>query len=80
MGAIMAIQSMNIQMPKDLAYIGFDKTPLTDVFSPPITYIEQPLEEIAMQVANIMLEKLTTENVKPKTVTLSTKIHPGETV
>ncbi len=41
-----AIQRNNIHIPDDLLVIGFDGNEAFDFFSPPITYIEQPLMDI----------------------------------
>jgi len=81
MGAIMAIYNMNLSIPKDISFVGFDRTPFTDIFSPKLTFVEQPLEELAINAAEIMLNALKNEN-KPKPITkiLSAHIQLGHTI
>lgn len=53
-----AIQRNNIQVPNDLLVIGFDGNEAFDFFSPPITFIEQPLLEIGRQAVNAVLKQI----------------------
>jgi LacI family transcriptional regulator len=53
-----AIQRNNIQVPNDLLVIGFDGNEAFDFFSPPITFIEQPLQEIGRQAVNAVLKQI----------------------
>jgi Transcriptional regulators len=53
-----AIQRNNIQIPDDLLVIGFDGNEAFDFFSPPITFIEQPLPEIGRQAVNAVLKQI----------------------
>jgi len=74
MGAIMATYNMNLSIPKDISFVGFDRTPFTEIFSPKLTFVEQPLEELAVNAAEIMLNALKNEN-KPAAITKTLLAH-----
>jgi LacI family transcriptional regulator len=52
------IHSMGIQVPDDVAVISFDDHDVFELYTPSITAIAQPVEEIADNVINILLGKL----------------------
>ena len=89
LGAIIAINEAGIKLPGELSIIGFDNLQLSQVIKPRLTIITQPLEEIGMQVAAIILERLsgTVHSMElsgispaPSIVTLATHLQPGESV
>lgn len=53
-----AIRRNNLRVPDDLAVIGFDGNEAFDFFTPPITYIEQPLAEIGKEAVRILLDQI----------------------
>ena len=53
-----AIRKFNIKVPEDLAIIGFDGHEVFDFFQPTISYIKQPLEEMAKESVKILLEQI----------------------
>ena len=56
-----ALRDLNISIPNDIAVISFDECELFEMYSPPITVISQPFEEISINVINILLAKLSSE-------------------
>ena len=60
-----AIKKYDIKIPEELAIIGFDGHEAFDFFQPPLTYIEQPLEEMGKESVRILLEQI---NGSKKTV------------
>ena len=80
LGAIMAINDLQLTIPGDVALIGFDNLQLSKIVKPKLTIVEQPLEEIASSAAEIMLAALENKDMKPVVKTLSTKILIGESV
>lgn len=77
MDGLRAIQKMNIKVPEKLAIISFDDFELLEFSVPTITAIAQPLEEIAENIMNIMLSKLSnpTAERNNEQVILSTKLN-----
>lgn len=53
-----AIKKFNIKVPEDMAIIGFDGNEAFDFFYSPLTYIEQPIEEMAKESVRVLLEQI----------------------
>ena len=60
LGAIIAINEMNIKIPEDLSFIGFDNLQLSKIVKPKLSIVDQPLEQIGWNAANIILKRLNT--------------------
>jgi len=56
------IRNMGIRIPDDVAVISFDDHDVFELYSPSITAIAQPVEEIAANTINILLSKLDSSN------------------
>ena len=66
------IHNMGIRVPDDIAVISFDDHDVFELYTPSITAIAQPVEEIAANTINILLSKLdsSSPNTDNKKVTL----------
>lgn len=53
-----AIKKYNLKVPEDMAIIGFDGNEAFDFYYPPITYIEQPIEEMGKESVRVLLEQI----------------------
>lgn len=53
-------------IPEDLAVIGFDNQILAQITEPGITTIEQPIDEMARKVVDLMMDKIHTKNYRQK--------------
>lgn len=53
-----AIRNLGLSIPDDLAVVSFDDHILFDMYTPGITSIVQPIEEMSAQLINILLQKL----------------------
>ena len=58
LGAIIAINEKGINIPNDLSFIGFDNLDLAKITQPKLTIVTQPLEQIGMYAAELMLRKI----------------------
>ncbi|MDD3218044.1 MAG: LacI family DNA-binding transcriptional regulator [Lachnospiraceae bacterium] len=58
MGAMIGINELGINIPDDLSVIGFDNLSFARACKPKLTVVTQPTEEIGMQVAHLILERL----------------------
>ncbi|MGL6173323.1 MAG: LacI family DNA-binding transcriptional regulator [Cellulosilyticaceae bacterium] len=58
LGAIMAINEENINVPGQLSIIGFDNQQFMSVVKPPLSVVEQPIQQIGESVAEILLKRL----------------------
>ena len=82
LGALIALNKEGIQIPQELSIVGFDNImDLSRVFRPSLTIISQPMEQIGLQAARLMLERLSGDaSAAPMTVTLSASLREGESV
>lgn len=53
-----AIKKFNIKVPEDIAIIGFDGNEAFDFFYSPLTYIEQPIEEMGKESVRVLLDQI----------------------
>jgi LacI family transcriptional regulator len=70
------INKMGLKVPQDLALISFDDYDVFELFSPPVTAIAQPIEEIADNVITVLLKKLNsrTDDEIFESITLKTDL------
>jgi LacI family transcriptional regulator len=52
------IKKYNIKVPDELAVIGFDGNESFDFFYSPITYIEQPIDEMGKESVKVLMNLL----------------------
>lgn len=67
-GAIKAFRRVGRRVPEDIAVVGFDNVPLSQVFEPALTTIAQPMAELGAAAAEMLLERLA--GGKPQSRTL----------
>ena len=65
-GAMNCITAVGLEVGKDLAVTGFDNVPMTEFLNPPLTTVQQPIEEAGKLVADMMLAQLGRKKVEPK--------------
>ncbi|MEL7587547.1 MAG: substrate-binding domain-containing protein [Prolixibacteraceae bacterium] len=53
-----AIRENKIRIPEELSVIGFDGNEAFDFFDPPLTFIQQPLEEMGKESVRVLLEQI----------------------
>lgn len=53
-----AVKKHNFRVPEELAVIGFDGNEAFDFFTPPLTYLRQPVEAIGRESVRILLEQI----------------------
>jgi LacI family transcriptional regulator len=71
-----AIKQLGLSIPNDMAVIGFDDNTHFSLFSPSITAVAQPIQEISDQVMHQLMACLTGNEKLPekKTIVLQTKL------
>lgn len=81
LGAIIAVNELGMKIPDEISVIGFDNLDLSRVTHPRLTIITQPLEQIGVRAAKLLLEHITGDGpVSPATVYLSTALQEGASV
>jgi LacI family transcriptional regulator len=73
LGAIMAIKEEKIKCPEQLAIVGYDDTSWAPFFDPPLTMVSQPVREIGLTAAKVLLDKLAGKET-PGIINLSTSL------
>ncbi|WP_315068608.1 LacI family DNA-binding transcriptional regulator [uncultured Clostridium sp.] len=58
LGAVMAINEMDIKIPEKLSIIGFDNMDLVKVINPPLSVVVQPMESIGEVTAKLLLKRM----------------------
>jgi LacI family transcriptional regulator len=50
------LQKHCIKIPRDIAFIGFDGGEVFDLYSTPLSFVKQPLEEIGKEAVKVLME------------------------
>jgi LacI family transcriptional regulator len=58
-GIIKEAKSRGLQIPGDIAVLGFDDQPIADLIDPPLTTIRQPIKDMGQKTMEIMVSLLT---------------------
>jgi len=61
-GFLKAAVELGFSVPKNISVISYDKNEVYELFSPRIPYVEQPLQEIGRQAAELMLRRIAGDN------------------
>jgi LacI family transcriptional regulator len=71
-----AISDLGLSVPKDIGVVGFDDNTHFYLFSPSITAVAQPIEDISEEVVKQLLDALSSEreNKKRRTITLPVRL------
>ena len=64
-GALTALSEIGVEIPKDIAIIGFDDMPWSPLLTPPLTVVSQPAYEMGNLSANILLSRISDSNESP---------------
>lgn len=64
----------NIKVPKDVSVLAFDETEAYQLFPTEISYIKQPLEEMAQEAITILDSQITQYSKTSKKITLSASL------
>ena len=58
MGAYLAIKEAGLDIPRDIAVVGFDNIPTSNLVSPPLTTVDQFQHQVGQRAAAMLLERL----------------------
>lgn len=68
LGAIAALQEKGIRVPEDTAVTGFDGIEESELTTPPLTTVRQPLYEIGRSAVELLISKIQGKEVPMRTV------------
>lgn len=80
LGAVIAANEMGRKIPEDISMIGFDNMDLSRITHPQLTIVTQPLEQIGIQTARLLLDHLTGKEIAPVNLSLSANLQEGASV
>jgi LacI family transcriptional regulator len=73
-GAAKALKEKNIQIPKDIAIMGFDNLAITEYIQPAITTVEQPRYEMGLVSVKQLLKMVNGEELEEKQIVVNHKL------
>jgi len=73
-GAIRALRETGLRIPQDISIIGYDDIPLASYFDPPLTTIQQPMDEFGRHGAQLLIEAVQNPKYIPKQVRLNVQL------
>lgn len=74
LGALTAIGQLGLQIPRDIALVGFDDHPWATVCSPPLTVIRQPVKLLGESAAKMVLELVNNKPLEQKALVLDCQL------
>ncbi|RPH75102.1 LacI family transcriptional regulator [bacterium] len=74
MGAMDAIRHRGLRIPDDISIMGFDNIPQSAMVYPPLTTVQQPLEQMGRVATQILLEMLEQSQVSGRRIDLPTEL------
>jgi LacI family transcriptional regulator len=75
LGAVIALNELNLGIPNDVSIIGFDRFIELDLIKPPLTVIEQPMDSIGNIVGELIMKRIKGElDDFPKNVVFDPKM------
>lgn len=78
LGALFECQRRGVQVPKDLAIVGFNDLPYAKLSVPTITSVTTPRYEIGFQAAHLLLRQMTGQPLERRSIDLGFKLAPRE--
>lgn len=55
-GAMRAVREANLRIPEDVAFVGFDDLPLTNMPQPPLTTVRQPVFQFGFKAVEMLID------------------------
>ena len=74
LGALQAIHKRGLDVPRQIAIVGFDDAPWASSVQPPLTVIAQPAFEVGTAAARIILDRLRDPNAPIRHIQLNTTL------
>jgi LacI family transcriptional regulator len=74
LGCYDALDKHGLGCPKDVSITGFNDMPFADRFSPPLTTVHIPHDELGVQAALLLLERIATPGAPAKVLRLAPRI------
>jgi DNA-binding LacI/PurR family transcriptional regulator len=73
-GAMNAALANGLVIGQDVAITGYDNAPMSEFLYPPLTTVQQPIQEVSEQVVNLLLKQINQEPIPQKGILLEPKL------
>ena len=74
LGALEGLRERGLEVPADMAVVGFGDTPWAALLQPPLTVVAQPAREIGATGARLLLERLQNPERPRRSIVLDTQL------
>ena len=74
LGAMRAVRDVGLNIPDDIAFVGFDDMPIATPIEPPLTTVRQPITEFGIQAVEILIDLIENGVDPPRRVVMNTKL------
>ena len=74
LGCYDGIRACGLKCPDDISVTGFNDMPFVDRFDPPLTTLHIPLDELGVQAAQLLLERIRQPDAPVKQLRLEPRI------
>lgn len=74
LGALSALHVRGVQVPEEMALVGYDDVPWALALNPPPTVVDQPGYEMGRRAAEILIQRLANPERSPTVVTLQPEL------
>ena len=74
LGAIMAAHERGVTLPDEMDFIGYDNVDLCSIVSPKLEIVEQPMNEMGLRAAELLLARLGGDASPAKLLRLKAKL------
>lgn len=80
-GALTCLNEKHLKIPQDISFVGFETLEIARIYHPTLTIGAQPVEEIGVQAANMLLERINQKYTgETRSVRLSAFIQEGDSI
>jgi LacI family transcriptional regulator len=70
-GSMQALRAAGLSVPQDISLVGFDDFDWADVFSPRLTVMAQPVEELGTRAVRLLARRIANPSARRQTVRLA---------
>jgi DNA-binding LacI/PurR family transcriptional regulator len=74
LGAMRAIHEAGLNIPEDVALIGFDDLPSATYSNPPLTTVRQPIYQLGFNAVEILIDQIENHVTPARRVILDTEL------
>ncbi len=74
MGALKTLRIAGLNVPNDIALVGFDDVPLAEFFEPPLTTVRLPAYGLGWGAGDMLIRRINQESIKQPAILLETEL------